>query len=116
MARQGTNDELLASMPPGSLIANATGMGKDRPGSPISTGSLFPKHSLVWEFNYRGDLPFLQHARAQEVARGLTVTDGWAYFVAGWLTVMGTVFAVPVDQGIEEIFRRAADRIRLTEV
>src|SRR5438105_1895100 len=29
-------DALLANIPPGSLIVNATGMGKDRPGSPVS--------------------------------------------------------------------------------
>ena len=30
------SDALLASMAPGSIIVNATGAGKDRPGSPIS--------------------------------------------------------------------------------
>jgi hypothetical protein len=29
-------DDLVSAAPPGSLIVNATGMGKDRPGSPIT--------------------------------------------------------------------------------
>lgn len=30
------NDELMAALPPHSIVINATGMGKDRPGSPIT--------------------------------------------------------------------------------
>jgi shikimate 5-dehydrogenase len=31
----GQNDKVLSKMPKGSLIINATGLGKDRPGSPL---------------------------------------------------------------------------------
>ncbi|NPV86986.1 MAG: shikimate dehydrogenase [Anaerolineae bacterium] len=85
------NDGILASMPPGSLIINATGMGKDTPGSPISDHGVFPMHSVVWELNYRGKLDFLHQARAQEQARQLTVADGWLYFVHGWTQVVAQV-------------------------
>jgi shikimate dehydrogenase len=52
------NDELMAILPPGSLVINATGMGKDRPGSPISDNGLFPERGIVWELNYvRSILP-----------------------------------------------------------
>jgi shikimate dehydrogenase len=50
------NDELMASLPPGSMVINATGMGKDRPGSPVTDSGLFPEDGLVWELNYRGEL------------------------------------------------------------
>ncbi|MEZ4659957.1 MAG: shikimate dehydrogenase [Caldilineaceae bacterium] len=36
------NDELLEHLPPSSLIINATGMGKDRPGSPLTAAAQFP--------------------------------------------------------------------------
>jgi shikimate dehydrogenase len=70
-------DALLASLPAHSLVVNATGMGKDRPGSPISAGAQFPRNGIVWEFNYRGPLDFLQQARQQQSERQLHVEDGW---------------------------------------
>jgi len=67
------NDDIIASLPVGSVIINATGMGKDRPGSPITDAATFPERGLVWELNYRGELGFLRQARRQEQQRGLTV-------------------------------------------
>src|SRR5699024_8442483 len=61
---------LLADAPPGSLVVNASGLGKDRPGSPLPADAHFPREAYVWEFNYRGSLEFLQQARAQQPARG----------------------------------------------
>jgi shikimate dehydrogenase len=87
-----TNDRLLAALPPGSLVVNATGLGKDRPGSPLSGEALFPEGGLAWEFNYRGELEFLRLAQRQQVARGLTVEDGLVYFIFGWALVIGEVF------------------------
>ena len=54
LCSHGQNDEVLKTLKPYSLIVNATGMGKDRPGSPLMDGSMFPPNSLVWELNYRG--------------------------------------------------------------
>lgn len=87
------NDEIIASLPAGSVIINATGMGKDRPGSPITDAAVFPEAGLVWELNYRGELHFLEQARRQEQQRGLTVKDGWVYFVYGWSEAIGEVFS-----------------------
>ena len=61
----GPWDDLIESAPPGSLIVNATGMGKDRPGSPITGRTRFPPRAVVWELNYRGKLEFLDQARTQ---------------------------------------------------
>lgn len=86
--------EILAAAPEGSLVVNASGLGKDRPGSPVADGTLFPVGATVWEFNYRGSLEFLHQAREQESARGLTVHDGWRYFIHGWTQVIGEVFDI----------------------
>jgi shikimate dehydrogenase len=88
-----TNDRLLAGLPPGSLVVNATGLGKDRPGSPLAGEGPFPMDGFAWEFNYRGELEFLRQARLQEISRRLTVEDGLVYFIFGWALVIGEVFA-----------------------
>lgn len=92
------NDALMAELPAGSLVINATGMGKDRPGSPISGAALFPEHGIAWELNYRGELVFLQQAREQQPARGLAVYDGWDYFVHGWATVISRVLSIDINE------------------
>lgn len=70
-------DALLADLPPGSFVVNATGMGKDVPGSPITDAAEFPRGAIVWDLNYRGDVVFLHQARAQAEERTLRVHDGW---------------------------------------
>jgi shikimate 5-dehydrogenase len=86
------NDETMAALPTGSMVINATGMGKDRPGSPITDAGLFPMGGLVWELNYRGELGFLHQAERQVGKRNLTVNDGWVYFVYGWSEAIAEVF------------------------
>jgi shikimate dehydrogenase len=99
-----TNDRLIAELPPGSLVINATGMGKDVPGSPISEAALFPEGGYVWELNYRGELDFLRLAERQRAGRNLRLEDGWRYFIHGWAVVMERVFDVEIDrQGIAGI-------------
>ena len=87
-------DALLASLPAGSLVVNATGMGKDRPGSPLGPEAVFPRDGVVWEFNYRGSLEFWHQALAQRNDRSLRVHDGWRYFVHGWTQAVADVFGV----------------------
>lgn len=91
------NDELAAALPPASLVINATGLGKDRPGSPLSDAALFPQEGVAWDLNYRGDLLFLRQAQAQTAARRLTVEDGWRYFLYGWAAVGATVLDQEID-------------------
>ncbi len=93
-----SNDQLLAELPPGSIVANATGMGKDRPGSPVSDEAPFPHYGIIWDFNYRGELGFLRQARAQASDRGLWVEDGWDYFVRGWALVISYVLHIRIDE------------------
>lgn len=104
------NDAHMAELPPGSMVINATGMGKDRPGSPITDDGRFPKSGLAWELNYRGELDFLHQARRQEDERDLTVEDGWRYFVHGWSEVVAEVFDLDLDaRTIEELADEAAE-------
>lgn len=90
------NDAALAAVRPGSLVINATGLGKDAPGSPLTDAAEFPQDSLAWDLNYRGDLIFLKQARAQSNIRGVVPSDGWVYFIHGWTQVIGEVFDVEI--------------------
>jgi shikimate 5-dehydrogenase len=94
----GANDRLLGRMPPGSLVINATGMGKDRPGSPISDGASWPEGAIAWELNYRGELRFLRQASAQASSRGVSVEDGWVYFLHGWTQIVAEVLHVELSR------------------
>ena len=90
------NDKTLSQLPPHSLVVNATGLGKDGPGSPITNAAQFPQDSLVWEINYRGDLVFKDQANAQKEEKNLHVEDGWIYFIHGWTQVVSEVFHTPI--------------------
>ncbi|MDR2457318.1 MAG: shikimate dehydrogenase [Clostridiales Family XIII bacterium] len=91
------NDKTLEKLPPYSLIINATGLGKDAPGSPITDNAIFPENSLVWEINYRGDLLFRDQAERQKNIRKLHIEDGWTYFIHGWTQVISEVFHIPIE-------------------
>ncbi|MCC2028158.1 shikimate dehydrogenase [Microbacterium sp. YMB-B2] len=103
---------LVAAAPRGSLIVNATGLGKDRPGSPLPDDAVFPDDAYVWEFNYRGSLEFLHQARAQEAARNLHVVDGWRYFIHGWSQVVADVFELELTPEMVEQLAQAAEDVR----
>jgi shikimate dehydrogenase len=85
-------DRLIASLPASSLVVNATGVGKDVPGSPISNAATFPESGIIWELNYRGELAFLHQAEQQRDTRGLRVDNGWQYFIRAWVAVIEEVF------------------------
>lgn len=89
-------DALVTGLAPGSVVVNATGLGKDRPGSPLTKTVEFPRGGYVWDFNYRGSLEFFQHARRQAARRELTLEDGWRYFIHGWSQVVADVFDIPM--------------------
>lgn len=106
------NDAILAGLRPHSLVVNATGLGKDRPGSPLSDACLFPVKSLVWELNYRGDLKFMHQARSQWQERNLHVEDGWIYFIHGWTQVIAEVFHIDIKGEAFEACERIAMAMR----
>jgi shikimate 5-dehydrogenase len=104
------NDRLVAALPPYSLVVNATGLGKDAPGSPTTDEVSYPENSLVWEINYRGDLLFMRQALAQQDAKKLHVEDGWNYFIYGWTQVIQEVFHIDIStEQLAELSRIAAN-------
>lgn len=106
------NDEIMAKLPEGSVVINATGMGKDSPGSPITWDGQFPKHGVAWEFNYRGELDFLHQAEAQKESRQLKIEDGWLYFVHGWTQVVAQVLHVNLDADLFAELEKQAATVR----
>lgn len=90
------NDSTLAALKTHSLVVNATGLGKDAPGSPLTDDCLFPSDSLVWELNYRGNLIFQEQAMKQAEKRNLKVYGGWTYFIHGWTQVIAEVFHIEI--------------------
>lgn len=89
-------DKLVESLAPGSVITNATGMGKDRPGSPLTDAVVFPQSSWAWDMNYRGERHFLNQARGQDSRLNVSVVDGWDYFVYSWTQVVSEVHNIPI--------------------
>lgn len=108
------NDTVVAALAPHSIVINATGLGKDAPGSPLTDAVTFPQGAMVWDLNYRGDLVFLDQARAQERKRDLTVVDGWDYFIHGWTQVIGEVFdvAIPTEGPLFDELSALAAQVR----
>jgi shikimate 5-dehydrogenase len=106
------NDAQLRRLAPGSVVINATGLGKDRPGSPLTDRAIFPRDGIAWDFNYRGDLVFLDQARAHKAERSLRVEDGWLYFIHGWTRVVAEVFHIDIPTSgpaFDRLSRIAAD-------
>ncbi len=114
--RPEDNDKVLATLKPGSLVINATGLGKDAPGSPLTDAAVFPERAVIWDLNYRGELVFLDQARRQQTGRSLRIEDGWTYFIHGWTQVIAEVFDVSIPTSgpsfdrISEIAIQAAGR------
>jgi shikimate 5-dehydrogenase len=106
------NDAVVERLTARSVVMNATGLGKDAPGSPITDGARFPDGGYAWDFNYRGELVFLDQARAQAESRGLHVEDGWVYFLHGWTRVIAEVFHIDIPTSgpqFDELSRIAAE-------
>ena len=106
------NDRLMAALPDHSIVINATGMGKDSPGSPLTDAGVFPRHGIAWEFNYRGELDFLHQAERQRSSRDVFVEDGWVYFLHGWSQVVAQVLHVDLTPELFAELNRAAASVR----
>jgi shikimate 5-dehydrogenase len=86
----------LGPLPDRSLIVNATGLGKDRPGSPVMLPAPWPQEARVWDLNYRGQLLMLDDARAAAPERRLTTHDGWLLFINGWAESLARITGRPI--------------------
>ena len=109
------NDRVVNGLKPGSLVINATGLGKDAPGSPLTDEATFPQNGFAWDFNYRGDLVFLDQANAQKKDKNLVVEDGWVYFIHGWTRVIAEVFNIDIPtKGPQfEALSEIAEQVRI---
>jgi len=106
------NDEVMAALKPHSLVINATGLGKDRPGSPLTNQGQYPDNGLVWELNYRGELDFMHQALSKKDERNLHVEDGWIYFIHGWTQVIAEVFHVEIKGELLQKCAKIAESIK----
>jgi shikimate 5-dehydrogenase len=106
------NSQIMETFPPYSIVINATGMGKDTPGSPITWDGKFPMNSIAWEFNYRGELDFMHQALAQVESRNVKVEDGWIYFVHGWTQVVAQVLHFDLTPELFDKLNEAASSVR----
>ncbi|GIF04332.1 shikimate dehydrogenase family protein [Actinoplanes siamensis] len=105
----GPWDELVESGTAGTLVVNATGLGKDRPGSPLSSRVRFPAGTVVWELNYRGDLALLRRARKRP---DLVTHDGWGLFCHGWAAALGPILDLPDEVATARRFAELAAPLR----
>lgn len=103
-------DAILATLRPGAFVVNATGLGKDAPGSPLTDACSFPREAVAWDLNYRGDLVFLDQARAC----GVRAEDGWVYFLHGWTQVIAEVLdiEIPTSGPVFDALDRLAAKAR----
>jgi shikimate 5-dehydrogenase len=111
-ASDAENAAVLPALPPHSLVINASGIGKDAPGSPLPASAVFPLNGFAWDLNYRGDLLFLDQARQQAAARQLHVEDGWIYFLHGWTRAIAEVFHIQIathGPSFDALSQHAAD-------
>jgi len=106
------NDQWMAKLPDNSLVINATGMGKDTPGSPLTDQGIFPENGIAWEFNYRGELDFMHQALKQKDSRKLLVEDGWIYFLHGWSQVIAEVLQIDLTPELFVELDKAASSVR----
>lgn len=106
------NDDIMATLPDHSIVINATGMGKDTPGSPVTDDGVFPQNGIAWEFNYRGELDFMHQALRQTESRNLRVEDGWVYFIHGWTQVIFEVLDLQMTPELFQKLDEAASSVR----
>ncbi len=106
------NDAIMARLPDFSIVINATGMGKDSPGSPLTDAGVFPCHGIAWEFNYRGELEFMHQALRQGERRDLHIEDGWVYFLHGWSQVIAQALHIDLTPELFAHLDEAASSVR----
>lgn len=102
------SDNVVNNLSSKSFVVNATGVGKDVDGSPVSDNVQFPYGGCVWEYNYRGNLKYMQIATEQAVEKQLSIYDGFEYFVYGWTTVISRVLNIDIARSNFDILANIA--------
>ena len=106
------NDKIMEKFPPYSIIINATGMGKDTPGSPITWEGSIPheQHRLGVQLPRRTGLPAPIPGPGE--SRKVKVEDGWLYFVHGWTQVVAQVLHFDLTPELFDRLNEAASTVR----
>lgn len=104
----------VGRLPPGTLIVNATGLGKDRPGAPFALPAPWPQRAHAWDLNYRGELLMLDAARRAPAELGVTAHDGWHLFVNGWAESLVRIIGREISAAELEEMDVVASRVRGT--
>jgi shikimate 5-dehydrogenase len=107
-----TSLSYLGDLPPHTLIVNATGLGKDKPGAPFTLPAPWPEGAHVWDLNYRGDLLMLDEARRVAAERHLDPQDGWLLFINGWAESLSRIVGRPIDDDERAEMNRLAQQVR----
>ena len=113
-SERGADATDFSSIAPGSLLVNATGLGKDRAGSPLGLPAAWPTEAIVWDLNYRGELSFLRDAQAQAAKRRLSVWDGWPLFIRGWSEALERLRGTSMTDHELAAMRSVADNLGRT--
>jgi len=108
-------DKIINSLNTGSFVVNATGMGKDTPGSPVSAHVIFPNNGCIWEYNYRGELDFYKLATTQKITQNLSIFDGFDYFLHEWITAISRILGICIDDELFERLSKAATGIYVSK-
>jgi shikimate 5-dehydrogenase len=114
-AAASKNDEILKQLSPGSLVVNASGLGKDRPGSPLTDNAVFPTRGIAWELNYRGERKFLVQARSNQDESHLQIHDGWSLFLHNWSQGISRAMKVEISGSTKKDLFEIAARFRPAE-
>lgn len=107
-----STDEIISSAGRAPLVINATGMGKDIEGSPVTNIQCFPQSSTFWELNYRGDRPLYHNLLRDCRGHGLRIEDGWGFFLDGWLNNITFALNISQDDVISDQFRNVVRHLR----
>ena len=94
-AEHRANDAVLAGLKPGSLVINATGLGKDAPGSPLTDAARFPIAASPG-ISIIGAISSSWSRRALRRGASAADQDGWTYFLHGWTQVIAEVFHIDI--------------------
>lgn len=109
------NDEILKQLSPRSLVVNASGLGKDRPGSPLTDEAVFPTGGIAWELNYRGERKFLIQAHCKQQQSELRIFDGWSLFLHNWSKGISRALKLEISESTKKELFEIASRFNPTQ-
>jgi shikimate dehydrogenase len=102
----------MAALPDYSIVINATGMGKDSPGSPITDAGVFRAAASPGSLTIAASWTSCTRRCGRWTSANLRVEDGWIYFVHGWSQVVAQVLHVEITP---DLFRQLDEAAATTK-